>query len=324
MKMKRTQPLSIQIKSTRIALFVLIIIGICLLITQNMWVPPLVSQILASQNQSVPTPSTAKLIVPVLTPPVLTVLIPVPAFDDSGVKVQYSKLLDSYHPANPKPTDACAYDISFVYPRISGVGAPLIEQKINAHLKQSNETAFKNTQKDFKALLTDTTLAQRAVDCNGASDSEFTYKAALHLQKFPNVLSFEIHSYVFTGGTHGEGETSYENYDLTTGNDITLNDVFISSSNYLDQLSSYLTAAVPLMVAQSKFVPYRDAGLVSQGLAPKISNFDNFYLTDRGVAIQLHTNQISSYVHGQPPAIVVPYSYLNGVLNPKGPVASIY
>ena len=241
------------IKSIRIVLFMLIVVGICLLITQNMWVPSLVSEILKSQSQSTPIPPSAKIIVPLITPPKLTTLITIPTFVASSPNVQYVTLLDSYHPTNPKPTDACEYNIAFVYPQISGFGDASIDQKINAHLKQANENAFTNTQKEFKTLLPDTTLAQRTADCNGVSDTEFTYKGVFQSQKMPNVLSFAITSYTYNGSAPGAGETDYENYDLTTGNQLSLDDIFISSSNYLDKLSSYLNSSSPAYGSTVRF-----------------------------------------------------------------------
>jgi hypothetical protein len=133
----------------------------------------------------------------------------------------------------------------------------------------------------------------------------------------PALASFTM-TWVDDSSPSGPG-TSVEtlNYDLSTGQRIAFDDLFIDSSNALAVISS---AAVPLL--QQELGADYDPSIAVDGTAPSPSNYDNWSLTPSGMKITFAVGQVSS--RGPTlPAIVVPWSSLRQVMVQTGPVATL-
>ena len=133
----------------------------------------------------------------------------------------------------------------------------------------------------------------------------------------PELASFTL-TWVDDSSPSGPG-TSVEtiNYDLGTGQRIAFGDVFIDTSNALAVIS---TAALPLV--QAELGADYDPSIAVDGIAPLLSNYNNWSLTPAGMKFTFDAGQVSS--RGPTlPSIVVPWSALRQVMVSTGPVATL-
>lgn len=144
------------------------------------------------------------------------------------------------------------------------------------------------------------------------SSLEVTY--ALTLQH-TDLWSFKFDFSFYSAGAAHPGLYSITmNYDLGQGKQLTLSDLFLPNSNYLETISSYCIAEL------SK----RDIGFdsFSEGAAPTPENYRNWNLTTDGLMITFDEYQVAPYAAG-PQTVVVPYSELQGMINPQGPLSGL-
>ncbi|MEP6896281.1 MAG: RsiV family protein [Chloroflexota bacterium] len=104
------------------------------------------------------------------------------------------------------------------------------------------------------------------------------------------------------------------NYDLSQGRELTLGDLFLPDSNYLDVISKYCTAELSKQ-------PFFDSPF-SDGAKPTPENYRNWTLSPDGVTITFDTYQVAPSAAG-PQQVVVPFGVLKSSLNPQGPLAGI-
>ncbi len=102
------------------------------------------------------------------------------------------------------------------------------------------------------------------------------------------------------------------NYDLEHGKELSLADLFLPNSNYLEALSTYCTTELSKQ-------PFFD-GPFSEGAQPKPENYRNWNIASDGLLITFDEYQVAPYAAG-PQKVVVPYSALSAVINPQGPLA---
>jgi hypothetical protein len=104
------------------------------------------------------------------------------------------------------------------------------------------------------------------------------------------------------------------NYDLGQGRQLALSSLFLSGSNYLETISSYC-------IAELKKQPYSDASSLG-GASPTPENYRNWNITSDGLLIIFDQYQVAPGAAG-PQKIVVPYSELQALIDPQGPLAGI-
>lgn len=107
-----------------------------------------------------------------------------------------------------------------------------------------------------------------------------------------SVLSYEMHSEAFTGGAHGSYYTNYYNFDQTTGQTLTYNDIFEKGSGKaLDKL-------IEKKYRQSKELRSNDK-LTDGGLFENhIEHNDNIMIFKDGIKFYYNVYEISSYAAG--------------------------
>ena len=125
-------------------------------------------------------------------------------------------------------------------------------------------------------------------------------------------LKFDFLGYA-DGAVHPYHYSLTLNYDLEQGKKLSLGELFPSETNYLEALSRYCIAEL------SK----RDIGFYGgfqQGAEPTPGNYRNWNLTSNALLITFDEYQVAPYAAG-PQTIIVPYSELVSIMNPKGPLA---
>jgi hypothetical protein len=129
-----------------------------------------------------------------------------------------------------------------------------------------------------------------------------------------NLLSikFDIQTY-YSGAAHPGTISRTITYDLETGSDLKLTDLFVPNADYLAAISKYCVTQLGT----------RDIGFQGFELGATASpeNYRNWNLTADGLMITFDEYQVAPYAAG-PQTVVVPYHELKPLMKPDGPLAS--
>lgn len=125
-------------------------------------------------------------------------------------------------------------------------------------------------------------------------------------------LKFDFSGYA-DGAAHPYRYSLTYNYDLEQGKKLSMDELFPADSDYLGALSSFCIAEL------SK----RDIGFYGgfqPGAEPTPENYRNWNITADGLLVTFDEYQVAPYVAGAQ-TVIVPYSKLTTLINPKGPLA---
>ncbi|HMB22087.1 MAG TPA: RsiV family protein [Anaerolineales bacterium] len=207
----------------------------------------------------------------------------------------------SLHEENQNPT----YEIKAQVPALDGNPDPRV---INFNTAMMN---FVNMEiNKFRKDVSE--LAPAAYSVSPGSFLDVTY--ALTLQR-SDLWSFKFNfSGYFAGAAHPYLYSLTVNYDLGQGRELTLSDLFLPNSNYLEAISNHCTAELNK----------RDIGFATfpHGAEPASENYLNWNITTDGLMITFDEGMVAAYAAG-PQTVVVPYSELQAITNPAGPLAGI-
>ena len=117
------------------------------------------------------------------------------------------------------------------------------------------------------------------------------------------VFDFSIYN---RGGAHPRNFMASLNF--IEGQEVTLEQLFISGKDYLTPLSSFCREKLALQ-------KFSDEKWVLEGSKPEKQNFKIWYFTNNGLAIVFDTYQVAAYVYG-PQTIEIPKSDLINLIKP--------
>ncbi|MCX6057054.1 MAG: RsiV family protein [Chloroflexi bacterium] len=120
-------------------------------------------------------------------------------------------------------------------------------------------------------------------------------------------IKFDISVYA-DGAAHPNGYSRTLNYDLSSGRKITLDELFLSSSNYLQVISETCKAQLSA----------RDIAFDSsqQGADPLPENYQRWNISNEGLVITFDAYQVAAYAAG-PQLVTIPFSALQSIINPQ-------
>ncbi|RDI42815.1 RsiV family protein [Aquicella lusitana] len=121
--------------------------------------------------------------------------------------------------------------------------------------------------------------------------------------------------FYFAGAAHPGRKIQVVNYDLQTGKQLALNDLFKANSNYLNVIATYSREQL------KKELQQQDNDWFEKGTAPKSENYKNWNLLPEGILFTFEEYQVAAYVFGQP-EVLVPYKVLESVIAPASPIAA--
>jgi len=119
------------------------------------------------------------------------------------------------------------------------------------------------------------------------------------------------------GAAHGNLNSLVFNYDLASGRQLRLVELFRPNANYLAVISNYAIREL-----KKQLGPDTDTDWIERGAAASEENYMAWALTRQGLEITFDPYQVASYAEG-PHKVVVPYSVLRNVLDRNGPLARI-
>ena len=194
-----------------------------------------------------------------------------------------------------------AYDIDVTYPQI--IATPYVDQapirKINQHLKDS---ATKLYQWPLDPALVRPTQGHPGTH----NTVNFTYQVGLATD---SALSVHFIGYGYNGVAGRPIQDSFAvNYDLTSGKQLKLSDIFKPRSNYLEFISRRCTDDL-----RRRGVPPR-----LEGLGPAENNFKIWQITSNGIVFNFAPCEIASCSEGEL-SMEVSFEELEPMLNPGIP-----
>jgi len=124
-------------------------------------------------------------------------------------------------------------------------------------------------------------------------------------------IKFDINVYV-DGAAHPGDFTHVLNYDFAHSQAVSMDDLFIADSNYLEVISKYCVEELSAL----------DIGFneTTVGAEPTLENYRNWNITPNGLMITFERGQVAAYA-APAQSITLPYSALASLINPQGPLA---
>lgn len=126
-------------------------------------------------------------------------------------------------------------------------------------------------------------------------------------------IQFNINGYA-DGAAHPYHYSITFNYDLQNGKQLTLDDLFVPNSNYLQVLSDISKTDLT-----SRNIGFEEG--FQQGADPLPGNYRNWNISNEGfLVITFDEGQVSAYAAG-PQTVTIPFSSLTQVINAQGALA---
>ncbi|MGD0328225.1 MAG: RsiV family protein [Minisyncoccia bacterium] len=124
----------------------------------------------------------------------------------------------------------------------------------------------------------------------------------------PHTVSYIFTIYEDTGGVHSNILFHTFTFDTSTGALLTLADIFMPGTSYLDTLSTISRARLPNVIGSGA-----DMSFINNGTTPKDSNFENFFFDNQDFGILFPPYQVGPYAAG-PQTLRIPLSGLSRIL----------
>jgi hypothetical protein len=130
------------------------------------------------------------------------------------------------------------------------------------------------------------------------------------VSQYADIWSMKFfYSFYNNGAAHPGNFSQTINYDLGSGRELALGDLFLSGSNYLEAISSYC-------IAELGKQPFFD-GSFTNGADPALENYRNWNIAPEGLIITFDTYQVAPGAAG-PQIILVPYDQLQDMIDLQG------
>jgi len=201
-------------------------------------------------------------------------------------------------------SDSLHYDIDVKYPQIVGNDTPGIRE-INQRMKALATAKYQWPLNESKE---DIRRDQELLP--GTYNSvNLDYEVSVATDSFLSIF-FMGYSYG-VGAAHAVQESEALNYDLSSGRELHLTDLFKSGSRYLEFISKYCIE----QLLETGTVPDR---LNKGRLAASAKNFDNWHITSNGISFNFDACEILACAEGDQ-SVEIPFSELNEYLNPGIP-----
>lgn len=197
------------------------------------------------------------------------------------------------------------YTITAQTPRLAGSN--------DARVKSFNEKVHKLVQGEIQ-YFRENILAQMPVTPI-TTGSYFDVQHALVFQH-ADIWAFKFN---FTGYADGAAQPYHYsmtvNYDLEQDRKLSLDDLFLPDSNYLQAISSYSIAEL-----SKRGIGFY--GGFEKGAEPSADNYRNWNITQNGLMITFDEYQVAPYTAGAQ-IVTIPYSELNPIIKKQGALASL-
>lgn len=196
------------------------------------------------------------------------------------------------------------YTITSQTPQLTGSDDP----RVQAFNQRLNELVTKEVDAFRQSFLQNTAPPVTET----GSFLEVTYTL---ISQFADIWSIKLDFAFYSDGAAHPGLYSITvNYHLAQGKELTLGDLFLPNSNFLEAISNYC-------ITELSKQPFFE-GPFQEGAQPTLENYRNWNLAKDGLVITFDEYQVAPYAAG-PQTVVVPYRELQTVMDPQGPLGKI-
>lgn len=180
------------------------------------------------------------------------------------------------------------------------------------------DTLEKSWVKDFKSNLSSFTYDTAFNDMT--SELITDYKTFYALNSF---ISIELSCYEFIAGTaHPNYFVHTFNYNFTDLGLLSFSDLFkkdsIAKDSYLKFVAEFCRKS--LMEQQEKIGVSVAEEMIAEGTAPKLENYKNFLVSEKGITIVFNPYQAGPYVVGEQ-RVFIPKNEISSYVNSGGPLS---
>lgn len=213
---------------------------------------------------------------------------------------QVTLVSQPYIEANQDPV----FTITAQIPQLSGSDDPRVttfNQRLN-DLVQKEIAAFRGEFTNAPAT--------------EAATNSFLEVSYTLISQYGDLWSFKFVFFFYSNGAAHPGDYHLTiNYDLQAGRELSLGDLFLPNSNYLETISNYCVSELG-----KREVGFE--GGFEEGARPALENYRNWNVAPDGLLITFDTYQVAPGAAG-PQAVIVPYDRLQEAMDPQGPLKAV-
>ena len=203
------------------------------------------------------------------------------------------------------------YDADLQYPSATPLTNPA-NTSANADAVQTMKAFTQTTLATFKKdgqfdTLTPADAQIQGLDQNtkyAISDTYTPYSGS-------HTISYVFNIYEDTLGAHPNTYFHTFTFDTQSGKSLMLSDLFVSDSDYLNQLSSLSRAALAKQQGSDA-----DTSMIADGTTPTIENFQNFVIDGNDFVVIFSPYQVAAYSLGTQ-TVRIPLTELKSELTPE-------
>ena len=218
------------------------------------------------------------------------------------------KLVDKTFAETNKPK---MFEITAVYPELTGV-EPLIAANFNKLVKDAVMRRVSEFRKNMMSLTAEDLKYTKQLGVNNYLETSYSVELAND-----NIVSLYFQNSDFEGGAHPNHYSFTLNYDLKSGKEVKLADLFKPNSNYLQKISDYSIQKLKIEAGEMS-----DEEWIKTGAGPEADNFSSWNITDKGILITFDPYQVAAYAAG-PQEVLIPYSQLKNILRDGSAVSGL-
>jgi len=217
--------------------------------------------------------------------------------------------------------DQCA-KIKIEFPEITNYSNSFVEEKINQSIKSLfslNENADVdsiNFNDEMSSFIDD--YDEFITEFPDAFQSWFVEKTGEVKLNKGNIFSIDYMEYSFTGGAHPNTVVEFRNYDLSNGEQITLDQII--SPEHQNELTNVGEDEFRKLKELSVEVDLGQAGFWFEN--NKFYLNDNFLITDSSLVFYYNNYEITAYAFG-PTELIIPYSKIKSLIDEKSIIKSL-
>jgi len=192
-------------------------------------------------------------------------------------------------------TDTPALTLIIQYPEISGMENTEAQNKINTKFAELAAAAKAKGQEAESLILPE--QLSRGIK----AEAYFNYEVKYNKK---GLVSIVFYDYLYSGGAHGYTVQSSYTYDLKTGAEAELKDLFSSDTDYMSLINGEIKKQM-------------EEGDITMLLAPfsSIKENQDFYLSNKGLVIYFQLYEYYPYVYGIP-EYMFEFQSVKDILNP--------
>lgn len=234
-------------------------------------------------------------------PAVTAIPSPIPATVTTAplLSQQVTLVAQAYNETNQIPP----FTITSQTPQLSGSNDPRVTT-FNQRLMELVTTEVDAWRESF--------LQNTAPTVSNGSSLDVSY---VLISQTGDMWSFKYDFRFYSDGAAHPGRYSITlNYDLNQDRELALADLFLPNSSYLEAIANHC-------ITELSQHPGFD-GPFADGAKPTAENYRNWNITLEGLLITFDTYQVAPGASG-PQQVLVPYSQLQGMIDPQGPLAGL-